>query len=206
MTISAFLAKRPGLANSIRPLWQELRSNRRAALGVAAIAVLLAGSGVVALRAATERSEANYRDQAAMLRRIDAIAHEGDWHQRATVSAALRKRLVGTLWQAESEGLAQANLQDWISGVGRAIEMPMLDVRVESTKAKDLPADMRQMTATITAQPSEMAVIDLLARLEQAPHLTVVTRLHVRQQPGPMLELVLVGYARITGTDKGGGT
>jgi hypothetical protein len=56
---------------------------------------------------------------------------------------------------------------------------------------------VRQITATITAQPSETALIALLARIEEAPHLGVIDRLSVRQQPGPMLEMVLVSYARI---------
>jgi hypothetical protein len=56
---------------------------------------------------------------------------------------------------------------------------------------------MRQITATITAQPSETALIALLARIDKAPHLGVIDRLNVRQLPGPMLEMVLVSYARI---------
>ena len=60
-----------------------------------------------------------------------------------------------------------------------------------------LPPDLRQITATITAQPSEAVLIALLERIEQAPHLIVVDRLNVRQQPDPSLEMVLVAYARI---------
>ena len=60
-----------------------------------------------------------------------------------------------------------------------------------------MPPDLRQITATITAQPSEAALIALLEHVERAPHLIVIDRLNVKQQPGPFLEMVLIGYARI---------
>ena len=72
-----------------------------------------------------------------------------------------------------------------------------LDVRIELATPKSLPPDLRQITATITAQPSEAALIALLERVERAPHLIVVDRLNVKQQPGPYLDMVLISYARI---------
>jgi hypothetical protein len=197
MMTRAILPKRPGLAEAGRQLWSELRSNRRAGLGLVVIAALAAAYGIVLLRGATAREAAAYHAQAQMLQRIAAIAAEHDWPQRAAQSTALLTGLQQRLWVADSEGLAQADLQAWIARVGREVGLPMLDIRVEAAKLPGLPADLRQITATVTAQPSETAVIALLEQLEAAPHLTVVSRLHLRQQPSPMLELVLLGYARI---------
>ena len=101
------------------------------------------------------------------------------------------------LWTADSEGLAQADLQSWIGTIGREVGLPIFDVRTEAAKISNAAPDLRQVTATVTAQPSEAAVIALLERLARPPHLTVVSRFHVRQQSGPMLEMVLTGYARI---------
>jgi len=204
MTIPAMLSKQSGLAESVRSLWAELRNNRRAGLGLIAILVLIAVYGIVVMRGATARVEAAYAREVQRLERIAAVAKEPDWPQRAEASTALRAGLENRLWMAESEGIAQANLQAWISNVGREIGMPVFDIRIETAKPKNLPDELRQITATITAQPSEMAVVAFLERLEQAPNLTVVSRLHLRQQPGPMLELVLVGYARIGGSNAGG--
>jgi hypothetical protein len=205
MTIPAFLSKGSEPAGPVRGLWHELRGNRRAQIGLVAIAVLVAGYGWIELRGAAARVEAGYRHQAETLAHIAAIAQERDWPERAKASAALLAALDQRLWVAESEGLAQANLQAWISTIGREIGLPVFDIRIEATKLKDLPPDLRQITATITAQPAEAAVVTLLEQLQQAPHLTIVGRLHLRQQPSPMLELVIIGYARITGATPGGG-
>jgi hypothetical protein len=205
MTIPAMLTGRSEPDGAVFGLLRELRGNRRAQTGLLVITVLVCGYGLAMLRTATARVEASEQRAAATLARIAGIEQEKDWHQRAAASTALLATLDRRLWVAESEGLAQANVQAWISGVGRDIGLPMFDIRVEAAKPQNLPAYLRQITATITAQPSEAAVISLLERLQQAPYLTVVARLHVRQQPSPMLELVVVGYARITGTEAGGG-
>jgi len=197
MTIAEMLARQPRLAEAARQLLGELRTNRRAALGLLLIAALVAGYGLTLLRGAADRALADYRNEAALLQRVEAVAAEHDWPQREAASAALRARLEQRLWTADSEGLAQADLQAWVSGVGREAGLPLFDIRTEAAKIPNLPADLRQITATITAQPSEAALVDFLERLDRAPHLTAVSRLHVRQQPGPMLELVLTGFARI---------
>ena len=62
-------------------------------------------------------------------------------------------------------------MRDWrkpiyrarISGLGREIGMPMFDIRTESAKPPDLPSNLRQLTATITAQPTEAALVALLS-------------------------------------------
>ncbi len=197
MTAPAILPKRPGLADAGRRLRAELRGNRCAGLGLLVIAALAAAYGIVLLRGATAREAAAYRGQAQMLQRIAAIAEERDWPQREAQAAAELAAVRQRLWVADSEGLAQADLQAWIGRIGREAGLPMLDIRIEAAKLPNLPAELRQITATVTAQPSENAIIALLERLDAAPHLTVVSRLHLRQQPSPMLELVLLGYARI---------
>lgn len=197
MTIPTTLPTHSEAGHLVRRLSGELRTNRRAQLGLALIIVLIAAYGFGVLRSATARIEAEYRRDTQMMERVAAAESEKDWPQRAKDSAAELSQLNQQLWPAETEGIAQADLQAWVSNLGRELGLPVLDIRVESAKIKDFPPELRQITATITAQPSEAAVIGLLERLDQAPHLSVVTRLHVRQQPSPVLELVLTGYARI---------
>jgi hypothetical protein len=204
MTIPTTLPTQPQAEHPADRVRNELRTNRRAQLGLALIILLLAGYGCSLLRSATAQTEAQYRRDAQMLARIVAAEGEKDWPQRASDSAAALSFLNQRLWHAETEGVAQADLQAWVSNLGRELGLPLLDIRVEATTLKDFPPELRQITATIAAQPSETAVIDLLERLEQARRLTVVSRLHVRQRPSPVLELVLTGYARIEPSGRGG--
>jgi hypothetical protein len=203
MTFLAALSKRAGLGSAARRVWAETASNRRARIGLILIAALVGVCGLVTLHRATAGRIAVYKQESAELARIVQIARQREWPQHAEESAKLRTALEDRLWTAESAGVAQADLQAWIAEVGREIGMPIFDIRVEATRIKNLAPDLRQITATITGQPSEAAVIGLLERVARAPHLIVESRLHVRQQPSPVLELVLVGYARIAGVKPG---
>jgi hypothetical protein len=191
-------ARRSVLIGSVLGFWAELQTNRRAAAGLLLIAALIAGYGLLSLDDATTRVHSFGSREHLRLQRIGEIGQERDWPERVTASAHLRQALEARLWAAESEGVARADIQDWISGIGREVGLPMLDIRIELTKPAALPPDLRQITATITAQPVEEAVTAMLDRIERAPHLIVVDRLNLKQQPAPFLEMVLVGYARIS--------
>jgi hypothetical protein len=197
MTFLATLAERSGALSLARRSWAQLQGNRRALAGLVVIVAIVAADGLFLLRGATAALRVTCRGEQARLARLVAIAREHDWAQRASASTALRARLEDRLWTAESEGIARADLQDWVSGVARDIGLATLDVRIATSTAKSLPPDLRQITATITAQPAEAALLELLGRIEQAPHLLVVERLDVRQQPSPSLEMALTAYARI---------
>jgi hypothetical protein len=197
MSIFATLAERSGAIGVALGWWSELRANRRAMVGLLLIVGLVVGDGFFLLRDATARMRANYDRELVRLQRVAAVAQERDWPQRAAASAEIRAALEGRLWAAESDGIARADLQDWVTGMARDIGLSTLEVRIELATPKSLPPDLRQITATITAQPSETALIALLERIERAPHLLVVDRLNVKQQPGPFLEMVLICYARI---------
>jgi hypothetical protein len=201
MTLPEIIAKRWRLVE-LASLWRsELKTNRRAAAGLLIIILLVAGYGLFVLRDATTAKRVAYDRQLVLLQRIAAIAQQRDWPQRADASAAVRAALENRLWVAESDGVARADIQDWVTGIARDIGLPALDVRIELAAPKSLPPDLRQITTTITAQPSEAALIALLERIDRAPHLVVVDRLNVKQQPGPFLEMVLIGYARIGAKD-----
>jgi len=197
MTIFAILAERSGAVGIAFGWWAELQANRRAVAGLFLILVILAGDGVFLLRDAIEDKRAAYGHQLVGLQRIAAIAQEHDWPQRDAASAQARAQLEDRLWTADSDGIARADLQEWVTSVGREIGLSTLEVRIEAATPKSLPPDLRQITATITTQPTEAALIALLDRIERAPHVIVVDRLSVKQQPAPLLEMALTAYARI---------
>ncbi len=197
MTIRDLLAKRSGAIGTALVWRAELGANRRVMAGLLVVVALAAVYGLVLLHRASETMRQSYVREMQQLQRVVTVAGERDWQHRAETSAGLLGALRERLWLAESDGVARANIQDWAIALGREVGLGVLEVRTEVVQPKLLPPDMRQITAIITAQPSETALIALLARIEQAPHLGVIDRLNVRQQPGPMLEMVLVSYARI---------
>jgi hypothetical protein len=197
MTMWLEMAKRWPVTGPAAGLWAELKSNRRALCGLLLIVSLIAAYGLAALLDAAAAARVMYRQDLANLGRIVAIGDEHDWPARAQQSGGMRSQLEGRLWTAESEGVARADIQDWVSGVSRDVGLQSLDVRTESTRPEGLPADMRRIAATVTARPGEQALTALLERIARSPHLLAIDRLNVKQTPAPALEMVLVGYARI---------
>jgi hypothetical protein len=197
LTIRDLLAKRSGAIDTALGWHAELGANRRVMAGLLIIVTLAAVYSLVLLHHASETMRQSYVREMQHLQRVVAVAGERDWQHRAETSAGVLGALRERLWHAESDGVARANIQDWAIALGREVGLDVLEVRTEVAQPKLLPPDVRQITANITAQPSETALIALLARIEQAPHLGVIDRLNVRQQPGPLLEMVLVSYAKI---------
>src|SRR5437763_256534 len=131
MSLFSAFADRAGAIGVLHRWWAELRTNRRAMIGLLLIIVLAAGDGFFLLRDATQRQRVAYDRELVRLQRVAAAAQERDWPQRAAASAALRAELDARLWAADSDGIARADLQDWVTGVAREIGLPTLDMRIE---------------------------------------------------------------------------
>jgi hypothetical protein len=178
---------------------RELKTNRRAVIGLLALGCLVAGYGLLSLDDAIDSLAGTYREATHRLERVIASGGEKDWPARATASTGIRKSLEARLWKGESEGMARADLQDWVTNTARDAGLEKAQVRIELTKPTGMPADFRQLTATITALDTEASLLALLDRIKREPRLLVVDHLLVRQQPVPSLEMKLVAYAALAG-------
>jgi len=87
-----------------------------------------------------------------------------------------REKNVGRDHVGSEKALIAVIQQAWIGGVGHEIGMPIFDIRVESTKPKDLAPDLRQITATITA-----AIIATTNSMSTKPSLAVVRLREMRE-------------------------
>lgn len=193
------LAKRGGGFGLAASVFAELKSNRRAAGGLLALAVLAAGYGLLPLGDADEALRGSYVQANLRLQRIAAGAAEKDWQARAEASTALRDTLEKRLWPAESEGVARADVQDWVTTAGRDAGLDKLRVTIELTRPKGLAPDLRQVIATINAPFTDTGLIRFLERIARKSHLLVVDRLHVQQRPIASIEMTLIAYARLAG-------
>jgi hypothetical protein len=177
----------------------ELRTNRRAAAGLLLLGCLAAGYGLLSLDGAIGNAGASYSEASRRLERVVASTREKNWPARVADSAAIRKSLEARLWKGESEGMARADLQDWVTNSAREAGLEKAQVRIELIKPKEMPADFRQLTATITALDTEDSLFAFLDRIRREPRLLVVDHLVVRQRPVSSLEMKLVAYAALAG-------
>lgn len=182
----------------------EIRTNLRAAAGIFAIALLIAGYGLLHLDAAVDAMRRSYVDKQLYLERLLASAAQEGWQDRARQSAKLRSALEQRLWTGDSEGVVRANVEDWINRIGRAAGLDKLRVRIEVAKPQGLPDDLRRVMATITAVQSEPTMLRFLYRIARDSHLLVVEHLHVATRPIAMLEMTLSTYARLTRSPSAG--
>jgi len=160
---------------------------------------LAAGYGLLSLDDAIGSAAASYSDATHRLERVILSGQEKDWPARAAASVTLRKSLEARLWRGESEGMARADLQDWVTNTAREAGLEKAQVRIELIKPTGMPADFRQLTATITALDTEESLFAFLDQIKREPRLLVVDQLLVRQRPVSSLEMKLVAYAALGG-------
>jgi hypothetical protein len=185
------------LAALLPRITAELKGNPRARLGLLAIGVIAAVYVVFQLDDQIGFERAAYFDNARRLERTAALAQEREWPARAKESAAARAILEAKLWRADSEGLALANFQDWVTSAGRQAGLDKLQVQVAWSRPKGMPPGIGQLSATVTAIETEAALIGFLDRIARDPHLLVMERLQVEERPARALEMTLDAYARI---------
>jgi hypothetical protein len=195
MTIQEGLAKNSaGLIALVGRLRAELKTNRRAALGLLAIGCLAAGYGFLGLGDAIDNLRGSYVEATYRLERQVAAGREREWPARAAASAEARRSLEARLWKGQSNGMARADLQDWVTTNAREAGLERVQVKIELAKLKGLPANLREVTATITALDTEASLIAFLDRIKRETRLLVIDHLSVRTQPIPSLEMKLVAY------------
>jgi hypothetical protein len=191
-----------GLSGLAVRLWTELKTNSRASAGLLIIIAVLALYGLLTLADLIEANRGAYRQQVVQTQRALSISQDKDWPTRAKQSADARDALEKRLWQFESEGVALANIQDFLTAAGRDAGLTKLQVRIDVARVKDLGPETRQFSATISATQTEEALQKFLEKIQRAPNLLVVESMHVQQRP-PTLQATLLTYARIS--DPSGG-
>jgi len=198
MTVQGSIAERAaGLLSLFGQLRAELKANRRAAAGLLAVGCLLAGYGLVTLDDAVGALRTRYIETGHRLDRLAAIGQEKDWPARAALSEQMRASLEGRLWKGDSEGIVQADIQDWITNHAREAGLEKVQASIEITKPQKLPVDYRMAVATIKALDTESSLVSFLDRIQRNPQLLIVDRLQVRTRPTPAMEMKLVAYALI---------
>jgi Type II secretion system (T2SS), protein M subtype b len=199
MTVQARHGASGGRAGgSAARLWAQLGTNRRAAAGLIVIMVLLAIYGLFVMSDHISATRGDYRQQIAQTRRSLAISANKQWPARARESARLRDALERQMWRFESEGVALANLQDWITAAAREAGLTKTQVRIDVARPKDLGTGVVQFSATIAASQTGEALQKFLAKIERDPHVFAVQELHVQIRPA-VLTMNLVTYAIIRG-------
>ena len=189
------------LRRALQPLAAELGANARLRWGVWLILGILL---VYCILVQSDRLAAAHRDYVAEAERLAKaqILLEGqDWPALFAAERETHRETESRFWRAETEGLAQAKLQDALSGAidGLRLRNPRIQSGV-SQPVPDLPGIWRVQTRLDAAYRSG-AEIQALHALATHPKKLIVDRLQLNRRKQGRSRLMLIVSAYFVGVE-----
>lgn len=190
----------------------DLQSNPRLRLWLALIVGAIGLYSLLLMREMLQNAEQKERAASLAISRLRAQLGQAEWLERLPPAQVMRTQLEGRLWQAPTGGLAQAALQDWLTGAlaqAKATKTLMAVTVVDeitgdaSTPAPagaagdgtaPTPPDLWKIKATVGFDFNQTSLLDLLQRIETHDKHLVVNALSVRKEPVSRVEIELLGY------------
>ncbi len=177
-----------------RQIADELQANPRSRW-------LLGGGGLlllVLIFSQASQFTGSMRDELAkkdrLAQSLENTSHEMDWVARRAAVDRLAAQLESRLWPLETDGLATAEFQDWISHVARDNNLKVLEIRPEIDSNAANAAGLRKMSALISGQFEPAALERFLGQVAVHNRMIAVERLRITSQPVSRFELILVTW------------
>ncbi len=169
--------------NTLLRLVEEFRSefaaNARLRTGVWAIAAVLLFYLTLVQAERVASAHDGFAAEGARLGRAGSLLERQDWPQLLDAERAVNEALEGALWQAETQGLAQAQLQAALAGI--AGKLSLSDVRIQPgliQPVPDLPGVWR-VQAQFSASHDSGGQLQAMYALATHPQKLVVDRLEM---------------------------
>lgn len=112
----------------IEQLVSEFQGNPRLRIGIFLIIPILLVYFVLVLADYRAALLDEYETQSADFKKIQALANEKDWVERAQQSKDLLSRAEARLWASESQGLAKADAQSWLEQLAAGLNIEELRI------------------------------------------------------------------------------
>ena len=175
---------------------QDNLATFRSRVLLVALAFTLVAGGLTVLDGIDSKLRQRLADAQAQLGAIEHLSDSDTWHQRRAETDLQRVQAEGRLWEAESDGLAQANFQAWILEQANHAGMGQLDIRTSINPNVNNPLKLRQLTAQVTGRFEPNGLLTLLRSISSNDRLLVVNRLEVQTVPFPHFEMLLGTFLR----------
>ncbi len=172
--------------------WQANQRLRWMLWGIAYIFVIYFG-----LTLSEWRQERN--DHVAQLQRtsvkLERLKTQTQWPERWQQEKELAEKLNTKLWTAESNSLAEADLQNYIRRVMVVMEAQNLRLRLAPTEVVELGGQsFTKVTADVTGVIKTQQIDQLLNVMAQSPKALVVERFGFSPQRAEQFSLLLSAY------------
>lgn len=179
---------------ALSPLLTELRTNQRLRLACWLILLILCSYALLLMTDRQRLVAEEYGRLNAQAKKLAARTNRIEWQERAVAAKGIRVQLESTLFQAESRGMAQANVQSWLNSLIQKHQMS--DARLQVKQAVDLSGypDIRQVAATIEAPFYYSKFMALLYDLETDKRLLTIEQMDIVFQGKPRFTLVVKAH------------
>ena len=189
------------LRRVLRPAAAELAGNARLRLGVWLIAGILLFWCILVQSDRVAAVHDEYVAEAGQLAKARSLAERQDWHERLRIERETYRRLETALWEAKTEGLAQAKLQAALNEVVDGLDLDNLRIRSGvSQPVPGVPGVWRVQTRLDAAYRSGVE-LKVLHALATHPKKMIVDRLDLRRRSRRDSYMTLMLSAYFTGVE-----
>jgi hypothetical protein len=195
------LSLSPALEGQLAELRRQLQTNRRLRWALYAAYALAMAFAVDRLTIWLDDARSAYRELAVRYSKTQRAAEQQQWIQRAEAVRQRVARMEKRLWQADSPGLLQANVQSWVEeGLARD---GMGDVRVNVTRpVSAMEADgVLQVDVQLQGPLSPGALRSFVHRVEQSERAHRIQRLDVFNGRRPHFVLTVRAFGATAGME-----
>jgi hypothetical protein len=158
----------------------EIRNNHRLRWGIWAILGISASYGVLLLEDWRIELENEYQNVSRRWQQVQQVVSQPEWPRRDQQAREQYSQLQSRLWQANTQGLAQASLQSWLDGKAKQVGLQNHTIRVDPAITLD-KVNVWQVKAQLEAEFQQDRLFDLLLLLAESPQWIVVERLDISQ-------------------------
>ena len=185
----------------LRPVAAELAGNARLRLGVWVIAGILLLWCILVQSDRVAAVHGAYAAEAGHLAKARSLVERQDWRERLDAERERRERLAAALWEAKTEGLAQAKLQAALNEALGGLDLRKLRIRSGvSQPMPDLPGIWRVQTR-VDAGYRPGGELKVLHALATHPKRMIVDRLDLRRRDRQRSRFTLILSAYFVGVE-----
>jgi hypothetical protein len=171
-------------------------ANRRSRTLLVVLGFTVAASGMMLLDSRDSEIRREAADKRAQLARIQQVGETELWRQRREETQLLRGKVEARLWEAETDGLAQANFQSWLLDQAKQAGIGVGEIRSSIDSNANNPLKLRRVTAQVGGRFEAGGFVKLLQAIADQERLIVIERLDIQVAPVPHFEMVLGAFLR----------
>jgi len=158
----------------------EFASNPRLRIGVWAVLGIFLLYGVLVMADMRAERADNISNLARQADRTASVLEAADWHDKAEQAKNRLEAVQGRFWEADSRGIARAELENWLDARAEQADMERVNIEVASAAPVDDEPELWRVSARVEGNHNPRVLRRWLAELAAAEHMLAIERFESR--------------------------